>query len=176
MKVIDEKGKLFGKLNIIDLLVIVLIIAVVAVLGVKLLGNDESFTVSSTKVTYTVRATAQEEAIVEQIAEYVDSAAGKKDQLMADGKMLDGYVVDYWTEPTTYNRIYTGEVDLIDEAAAVEAGLIDICFTIEANVSNLVTNEVGTQEIRIGKTHIIKTTHLEFSNGTIESCTWETAK
>ena len=37
MKVVDEKGKLFGKLNIIDLLVIVLIIAVVVVVGVKVI-------------------------------------------------------------------------------------------------------------------------------------------
>lgn len=176
MKVIDEKGKLFGKLNIIDLLVIVLIIAVVAVLGVKLMGNDQNFTTSSAKLTYTVRVTAQEEELVECVAEYVDSAAGKKDQLMADGRLLNGYVVDYWTEPTRYNKTVAGELEFIDAAAAVEAGLVDICFTIEVDVGNIVTNEVGTQEVRIGKEHIVKTAHLEFTNGIVESCTWETTE
>ena len=54
-----------------------------------------------------------------------------------------------------------------------EGGLIDICFVIEANVANATTNEVGTQEVRIGKTHIVKTVHLEFNYGVIENCTWE---
>ena len=39
MKIIDEKGRLFGKLNLIDLLVIVLILAVVFVAVWKLGGS-----------------------------------------------------------------------------------------------------------------------------------------
>ena len=35
---------------------------------------------------------------------------------------------------------------------------------------NAVTNEVGTQEVRIGKTHIVKTVHFELTNGTITTC------
>lgn len=176
MKVIDEKGKLFGKLNIIDLLVIVLIIAVVAVLGVKLLGSNEGFAAAPSKLTYTVHVTAQEEAVLEEIAAYVDAASGKKDQLMAGGSLLNGYVVDFWTGPTEYNRILTGNIEFVNEVDAAEAGLVDIYFVIEANVNDAVTNEVGSQEVRIGKVHIVKTAHLEFENGIIESCTWETAK
>ena len=33
MSIIDKKGKLFGKLNIIDLIAVILIVAVVALLG-----------------------------------------------------------------------------------------------------------------------------------------------
>ena len=40
----------------------------------------------------------------------------------------------------------------------------------QANVVNAVTNEVGTQEVRIGKTHIVKTVHFELSNGIITTC------
>ena len=39
MKIIDEKGRLFGKINLIDLLVIVLVVAVVAAVGWKLVGK-----------------------------------------------------------------------------------------------------------------------------------------
>ena len=35
MKLIDEKGKLFGKLNIVDLVVVVLIVAIIAAVGVR---------------------------------------------------------------------------------------------------------------------------------------------
>lgn len=175
MKVVDEKGKLFGKLNIIDLLVIVLIIAAVAVVGLKFLGGGSDTGTASARLTYTVRMTAQDVNMVERVAEYVDTATGKRDQLMAGGSLVNAYIVDYWTEPTTYNRLSTGSIELIDAAEAEAAGLVDICFVIEANVGNTVVSEVGTQEVRIGKTHIVKTTHLEFDCGYIENCTWEPA-
>ena len=35
MKIIDEKGRLFGKINLIDLLVLVLVVAVVLALGFR---------------------------------------------------------------------------------------------------------------------------------------------
>lgn len=37
---IDEKGRLFGKINLIDLLVIIVVIAAVTFLGFKFLGSD----------------------------------------------------------------------------------------------------------------------------------------
>ena len=40
MKVVDEKGKLFGKLNIIDLLVIVLLLVAVVLVVFKVLAKD----------------------------------------------------------------------------------------------------------------------------------------
>lgn len=172
MKVVDEKGKLFGKLNIIDLLVIVLIVAVAAVVGVKFLGNNEPVSTSVTKLTYTVRVTAQDEALVEQIAAHVDAAAGKRDQLMASGALVNGYVVDCWIEPTRYNRLSNGSVEMLDAEEAAQAGLVDLCFKIEVSVESALTNEVGTQEVRIGKTHNVKTAHFEFMYGTVESCVW----
>lgn len=173
MKVVDEKGKLFGKLNIIDLLVIILILAAILVVGVKVLGGGDDEEAPVATLTYTVRVTAQRTELANRVAEYVNTATGTKDQLMAGGNMLDAYIVDYWTEPTRYNKINDGSVELFDSAAAEEAGLVDICFVIEARVANTVTNEVGTQEVRVGKSHIVKTTHLEFPCGTVESCTLE---
>lgn len=173
MKVVDEKGKLFGKLNIIDLLVIILIIAAIVVVGVKVLGGGSDEEAPTTKLTYTVRINAQNAKLAERMAEYVDTATGKKDQLMAGGNLVDAYIVDYWTEPTRYNKIGDGTVEVFDTAAAEEAGLVDICVAIEAYVTDTVINQVGTQEVRTGKSHIVKTTHFEFTTGTIESCTWE---
>ena len=39
MKLIDEKGRLFGKINLIDLLVVILIVAVIAAVAWKLGGK-----------------------------------------------------------------------------------------------------------------------------------------
>lgn len=116
------------------------------------MGGESGEEAPATKLTYTVRVTAQPAKLAERVAEYVDTATSKKDQLMASGDMLDAYVVDYWTEPTQYNKLSDGTVEIYDSTAAEEAGLVDICFVIEANVTNAVTNEVGTQEVRIGKT------------------------
>ena len=171
MKVVDEKGKLFGKLNMIDLLVIIFVIAAVIVVGMKFLGGKDEV-VSTTRLTYTVRVTAQSERVAERVAEYVDTASGKRDQLMANDLLVDAYIIDYWTEPTVYHKMNNGTVEIF-EADTAEAGLVDICFVIEANVTDTLTNEVGTQQVRIGKDHIVKTTHLEFTHGTVESCVWE---
>ena len=56
MKIIDEKGRLFGKINLIDLLVIVLVVAVVAAVGWKLVGKKAAASVSDNthEMTFTV--------------------------------------------------------------------------------------------------------------------------
>ena len=54
MKIVDEKGKLFGKINLIDLLVVIVLIAAVLFLAVRLTkGSDGNPVNSSTKLTYT---------------------------------------------------------------------------------------------------------------------------
>ena len=187
MKILDEKGKLFGKINLIDLLVLLVALVVLAVVAVNALGgsaedpssgdtestSDAADPVPS-KLKYTVRVTAQREDVAEELSRFVNIAEGKKDQLMHAGVLVEGaYVVDYWVEPCRYNVISTGEVELIGAAEADAAGLVDICLLIEAVVEDATTNLVGTQEVRIGKTHIPKTTHLEFLTGVITDCEWE---
>lgn len=190
MKVFDEKGKLFGKINIIDLLVIVVIIIALLVVGVKLLGGNSADSTPSdaessestsnpdlltaAKLTYTVRVTAQREAVAEQLAQFVNPAEGKKDPLSHGGVAVeDAYVVDYWTEPCRYNMLASGEVEMIAAAEADAAGLVDICLVVEAVVEDTVTNKVGALEVRLGKSHLLKTTHMEFNNGFVTDCEWE---
>ena len=54
MSIIDRKGKLFGKLNIIDLIAIVLIVAVIALVGYKLVSSGGGSSTGQ-KVVYTVK-------------------------------------------------------------------------------------------------------------------------
>ena len=186
MKILDEKGKLFGKINVIDLLILLVVLAVLAVVATNLLdGNpdgdspvsDDPSSVSSgvkCNLTYTVRVTAQREDVADQISRFVNISEGKKDQLMHNGALVEGaYVVDYWTEPCRYNVLNTGEVKIIGAAEADAAGLVDICLLVESVVEDSTTSLVGTQEVRIGKTHILKTTHIEFLTGVITDCEWE---
>ena len=91
---------------------------------------------------------------------------------MANRYMVDSYVTAVTAVPhdaaITFNS--TGGERL---TLPVESDKLDLTFTIQANVVNTVINDVGTQEVRIGKTHIVKTVHFELTNGTITTCTWE---
>ena len=48
MKLVDEKGRLFGKINLIDLLVVLLIVAVLAAVVWKLGGKKAAAAVTGT--------------------------------------------------------------------------------------------------------------------------------
>ena len=67
---IDEKGRLFGKLNIVDLLVILVVLVAVVVLGVKFLGKGRGRRRSipaKTQVTYTVLVKGVEQEVYDNI-------------------------------------------------------------------------------------------------------------
>jgi hypothetical protein len=162
MNLLDEKGRLFGKLNIVDFLVILLIVVVAVVLAVKFSGSDSIDAESGETVTltYTVRVAGVDQATYENVCQFVDSSAGLKDQLMASGDMLNGYIVDV----AASTHIQTA-------ADTVGGDTLDLLFTIVAEVSDVTTGTVGTQEVRIGKSHIVKSTHIEFT-GTIMTCQW----
>ena len=165
---IDEKGRLFGKLNIVDLLVILVVLVAVVVLGVKFLGKDGGGGINpgKTQVTYTVLVKGVEQEVYDNIQKYIPG------QLMASGEMLDGQVVS--VEPRAHEQTVT--VDQIKTSATpeptVDEGTIDLLFTIECNVVNPITTEIGTQEVRVGKTHTVKTDKFELMNGVILDCEW----
>jgi hypothetical protein len=49
---------------------------------------------------------------------------------------------------------------------------VDLTFTIVGYVENDIKTEIGSQEVRVGKSHIVKTTHFELNNGVILTCEW----
>lgn len=171
MKIIDEKGKIFGKLNIIDLVVLILVAAVAVVLVIKVTGGGRGLT-SGTQLTYTVEVQGVKSQVYEEIKDILDEGPS---QLMASGDLLSGHVVSVTSAPSVKSTII---VDTEGENKGliqnVDEDLLDLVFTIEVTVANTVTNEVGTQEIRVGKTHIVKTTQFELENGVILSCDWAT--
>ncbi len=163
MRVIDEKGKLFGKLNIIDLIAIIVVLAVLALLGVKLTGDSDKG--ESRQIVYTVKVLGVEEEVYRSIKEMLPS------QLMAAEEMQEGYVTAVEGTPvkedayllqdnagSNTTRLYHGET-----------GTYDLVFTIEATVTDPVTNKIGTQEVRVGKYHIVKTAAFELDSGIILS-------
>lgn len=166
MKVVDEKGKIFGKLNIIDLLVILLLVVAVALVAFKVLRQDGAGHIAATSIVYTVEVDGVDKSVYEEILSFLPED-GSGDRLMANGAMLDAYVTNVTAVPhVNYGVNAQGQATVSTE----QNGRLDLIFTIKANVTNNVTTEVGTQEVRVGKTHIVKTVNFELINGRILTC------
>lgn len=164
MKVIDEKGRLFGKINLIDLLVVLVVIAVVAGLFWKLAGDEVTDVLapsSKTTLEYEVLCTN----VLKDVGEY--AAAHADGQLMSNGELLDGYLTGCTIEP-----YITTDVDADGNSVAVtEQARCNLRFTISVALApSDKTNSVGSQEVRVGRSHIVKTAELEIT-GTVTSAT-----
>lgn len=171
MKIVDEKGKLFGKINVIDLLVVVLIAAALILLAVRFLAPGRGNVLdSTTKLTYTTKVSGVEQDVYAEVLRQLDNAGGK-DQLMADGKLVDAYITGVVAAP---HEEYTTDAqgNTVCTVEDFEGGRLDLTFTVEANVADPITNKVGTQEVRVAKNHIVKTVHFEFPYSTILTCDW----
>lgn len=168
----DEKGRLFGKINIIDLLVILLVIVIAVVLGMKLTGHGGFLSNSKQggTIIYTVKVSGVEPEVYNNIKSYT----GESEPLMASGAIIEGsQIVDITSAPHTLNATITTQDGAL--VVPLDQDLLDLTFTIKAKVPDFTVNEVGTQEVRIGKVHTVKTIHFELANGTIMSCSWNPA-
>ena len=141
MKIIDEKGRLFGKLNLIDLLVIVLVLAVVFVAVWKLGGSKAAEAATSEK--HTLEYTVLFEDVPADVCDFAATQEGV--QLTNSGKLLDAHIVSTTAEQVE-NRHFTLRVTV--QADATYSGYV---------------YKVGSQEVRVGYEYIVKTSEFEMT-------------
>jgi len=164
---IDEKGRLFGKINIIDFLVVVILLVAAIAVGFKLLRGSSFFQDAPQKYTinYTVKVSDIQPEVFHGIQAYPE------DVLMAGGKLYpEAKVISVTSEPHPANATVSNQSGTL--LIPLEQDLLDLTFTIQAEIEDPITSLVGTQEVRIGKTHIVKTAHYELMGGVILSCNW----
>ena len=167
MHMIDNKGKLFGKVNIIDLVVIIMIVAVAFLLGTKLLNSSgEGLGGSGQAVVYTVKVDSVDEEVVNFVQKELEKGPC---QLVASGELQNGYVtkMDAAVAEKTYltvREIPSADLTALDGEIA---GKYDVVFTIEATIQDSPVNKLGSQEIRAGLIHVVKTIPFAFENGVI---------
>ena len=141
MKIIDEKGRLFGKINLIDLLVIVLVVAVVAAVGWKLVGKKASVSDNTHEMTFTVLFEDQPA----EVAQFAETQIGK--QLVNNAKLV------------------SAEVTGCEAVSSIRTlGHVDLSVTVKATAAfsgNVWT--VGSQEVRVGYEYILKTSEFELT-------------
>lgn len=159
MKLLDEKGRLFGKINLVDLAAVLILIAALAAVGWKLGGRKVADAVADRNPEYEYVAVCAR--VYPEVCEFAESCVG--DQLLAGSKLLNGEITEVVTKPHMEMSEQTG-------ARLEDPDFRDLYVTIRCKptlVGGSLT--IGTQEIRVGKSHIVKSTKLEIPNGLILS-------
>lgn len=145
MKIIDKKGRLFGLINIVDLLIIILLLALVAV-GVKRFGNKAAVGEATTKkgvITAEIKdvrdVTAKNVKVGDPIYDY--------DKGTLIGKILTAEVEPYKDKTEYQGKFFNAEVP--DKYRVI--------VTLDADVKETQDfYQVGTEQVRIGAEMRIK--------------------
>ncbi len=160
MKIVNEKGKLFGLINIVDLSIVILILLIGSVLFLKTMGkdvgpitSDESLQEITVTFKSSVRGDEQPKALKE------------KDQLISLLKPVDAYITSvvyapYETPISTADGRQVYSVDPKKQAITVK-------FTMKTSKGSGII-KLESQEVAVGKQFILKTRTFE-NNGTIEA-------
>ncbi len=161
MRLIDEKGRFLGKINLIDLVVIFLLIFLVTAVCYRLLGPKIATSPAAKgEVTALIKCTLRPESVAKAVP---------KGNLLIYGTTYidDAKIADVSYLPADYITVDSqGNVHLVKHPV-----LKDIFITIRAQVNtNASILKVGTQELCLGKKFTVKTHTIEL-DGTVEQLT-----
>lgn len=160
MKIVNEKGKIFGLINIVDLSVIVLILLIGAVVFLKVTGSDVGPITSDESqqtLTVTFRAAVRND---EQL-----KAVKEKDQLISLLKPVDAYITSVEFKPLEV-PINTADGKAVYSVDPKRKELV-AKFTMKTARGNGII-KLESQEISVGKAFTLKTRTFE-SLGTVEA-------
>ena len=159
----EQKAKRAGKFNIVDIIAVILIAAVVIFAAWKLLGPDDSVSAerAMTDVTFVVKAEGVPAELYENCLEHLPSP------LMASGALVGGEIVS--VEQELY-YVLSANGDWVEDETHTT-----LLFTVETTTptAEVMTTQVGEQEVRIGKTdYILKSEFIELADVTIVDVVW----
>lgn len=159
----EQKAKRIGKLNIIDLIAIILILAVLAFVGWKLAnrGSGSGGETAMVPVTYVVKCEGVPRELYENSLDHLPSP------LMASGELVGGQIESVEMEPF---YVMSADGTFVEDRDHVT---LLFTATTKTPAGAVMTTKVGDQEVRIGKTdYILKSEYIELSGGTIVDVQW----
>lgn len=161
MKLLDEKGKLFGKINLIDLIVIFLIVFLVTAACYKLIGPRlPASPIAQGEVMAVVKCAAKSESVAKSVQ--------KGQKLIFGTTYIKDAVIDdvSYAPADSYTTDSEGNLHVLKHPA-----LKDIYITIRSKTNtNASILKVGTQELCLGKKFVVKTHTIELE-GMVEGLT-----
>ena len=157
MKIINEKGKLFGLINIVDLIVLLLVVAVIGVVGTKLMGSKVNDAISAKADCWAqVRVAGAMPYLVEEVMR--QDLVGQR--MVSGNEFLSGTIEGVWTEDYILH-VQTDDGRIV---TATDPDKKDIIFLIKTQVApDTASPKLGSQEIRAGRTLIVKTQTVEIA-------------
>ncbi len=159
-KLVDENGKLFRKINLVDFIVLLLVLILIAAVVWKAVDagrtaaeeREKEVTVAyenSPHLIYKVVCANIPLEVAETCKQQMELPMAQR-QLMSNGKAVEGYITDCYYEPMEENFYW-------------------VYFTIEVLPEEKEgIYSVGSQEVRLGKGHIVKTYNIETSGWVYE--------
>ena len=160
MRIINDKGKLFGIINVVDLLILIAIIAVAGAIGWQLFGAQVNDAVSpQVELTAEVVIIGTAPRLVQEIER--QDLVGQR--LVSGNEYMNATITDVWMEDYVMQAIRDDGV-IVD---ATDPSKKDVVVQIKTTVAKgTASPKIGSQELRAGKTFIVKTQTFECS-GTI---------
>lgn len=160
MKVVNEKGKLFGIINVVDLLILVAVIAIAGAIGLQLFGQKINDVVSpQVELTAEVVIVGTPPRLVSEIMR--QDLVGER--LVAGNEYMNATVTDVWLEDYVMQAIRSDGIIVDSTDPSKKDVVVKIRTTIAKDTPS---PKIGSQELRAGKTYILKTQTFECS-GTI---------
>jgi hypothetical protein len=159
MRILDERGRLFGLINIIDLCALFIIILLIGIVGFKLLNNNIK-----------TPGAASNEAIVSVRCSLVDEAAAKALQSQIGQQLVSGTnFIDGTVTSVTYKAAETVLATAAGKyVVANHPEKKDVFVTMKIHInSHSAVIKLGPQEIHIGDQFYVKT-HTVQMLGNIE--------
>lgn len=149
MRVIDEKGKLFGLINIVDLLVLLAILLVIGGAAYKIKGQKGSDAVRTVRATVLATALRPEMLTGIKVGDRMVSGSSFTDVVIKEIDIRPAYMI---TTDSQGQRVEAYDPYLKDLIVVVEGKTV-----ISGGVINL-----GGQEIRSSKDYYIKSLTYDF--------------
>ena len=157
MKLINEKGKLFGIINVVDLIIVVMVIAMVGAVATMVLGDQ---------VTQAVSPQVAEIEIIGAAPRLYNEVLRQElvgEKMVSGNTYLDATVEDVWFEDYVTQAV-TDNGTIVDAKDPTKKNVV---FKMKFNTAkDTASPKVGSQEVRAGRTFIVKTQTFECS-GTI---------
>lgn len=164
MKIV-KNGRLFGKLNIVDVLILLVVIAAVAFLAVRMVGGSGGETIAADEpsaqanLRYTVLC---EDMPLMQAENAVTAVTAEDYELKLDDDSILKVSPNQIFNSNKFQDAQITSAEILPQDDSADGQRVTARFVIEAAAKNTVGSfVVGTQEVRIGRDYTVKTVDIE---------------
>ena len=164
MKIV-KNGRLFGKLNIVDVLILLVVIAAVAFLAVRMVGGSGGETIAADEpsaqanLRYTVLC---EDMPLMQAENAVTAVTAEDYELKLDDDSILKVSPNQIFNSNKFQDAQITSAEILPQDDSADGPRVTVRFVIEAAAKNTVGSfVVGTQEVRIGRDYTVKTVDIE---------------